>query len=265
MNGLQTNIDWLKKKPSHRLEVYDAVTEHPIDKSLSATEILSNFDNIEDYFSELEKNGHQKIAVQKARKHGNSQVRIGLMNKYMLGVESQSVAASGSHAQASPAVQQTNQAGLMGMSMPQIMTLNTKAEKYDEEKSRAERLQNKYDALEKENKDLERKNLRYELGVEAKPGALEKLLDTISENPELIQTAIQSLAAKKNQGLNAPTKDELSQLKTSLVQVISQKEVTDDIALAAYHLINQSISGNTEFIEAFKQILQNHKLIKAKK
>ncbi len=265
---LNEDIKWLKAKEKRRFEIYDANTEMRIYKGISAAEIIEEFDDFDTFFEMLKEKGHEKIAIQKAHKHGNGQIRDGIMHKYQLiGEEAgkSQLVAGGGKAKAAPSstnIPAQNPAGLMGsmgLGFADVMRMNTEAENYRNEKEKADRLQRKIDKLEAENKQLERDNLRYELGVEAKPGAVEKLLNMVSQNPELISTAIQALAQAKQPAtaaLNAPAESQVSKLKAALIQALQQDSVTDELAMMLYHVIRQS--ANKEFMAEFKSLLKNH-------
>ncbi len=266
---LNEDIAWLKAKEKRRFEIYDATTEMLIFKGISAAEIISQYGDFEAFFDSLKSKGHSKIAIQKAHKHGSGQIRDGIMHKYQLiGDDSpkSQLVAGGGKAQAAPSptsvLPAQNPAGLMGsmgLGFADVMRMNTEAENYRTEKEKADRLQRKIEQLEAENKKLERDNLRYELGVEAKPGAVEKLLNMVSENPELVTTAIQALAQAKQPAtaaLNAPVDSQVSKLKAALIQALHQDSVTDELAMMLYHVIRQST--NDVFIDEFKTLIRNH-------
>lgn len=266
MSNINEDINWLKASPNRRFEVFDVQTEKPVYKSISASEILAKFETFDAFLEDLKAKGHDKIAVQKCRKHGNAQVRVGLLKKYSLEENGQGtndqLVARGAQAHAAPSQSTTGLLGSMGLGMADIMEMHTASKNYNNEKDRADRLQLKLDHYEVENKRLDRELLKFELGVEGKPGAIEKLLNTISENPEMITTAIEALSKAKipAPGLNAPEGENanVSKIKAALMQVVQQNEVTDQMALSAYHLISQAAKGNAEFVNAFNELIKKH-------
>lgn len=271
MKTLEEILNWLSISPLNMIEIWNVATEKAIVKRLTAAQM----GDAETYFKDLESRGIHKIALQRSRKQGSSQVRVGIMHKFEIGKNPTNQLVDGGNKAQAPATQPSiptpppvpsyvgsSGLGVPGMGFADVMNMNTKASKYDEKKNEAERLQTKLDAAELENKRLWQENLEFKIGLDSKPGTVDKLLEALSNNPELITTAVQALAKQKAvPALNAPEGEGLSQIKTALIQVISRDDVSDDVALGAYHLISQSAQGNQSFIAAFREILKDHQLL----
>lgn len=260
MNDLKEIFDWLAADPLHRLEIYDVVSEKALDKSVPATKIGGT----EAYLQKLVDRGITKIAVQRAKRQGSTQVRIGIMHKFEIGPNKSLVAPGGNTAQAAPL--QPSQNGFAGMGFPgmgfaDMIRTSAEASKYQDLREENKELKAKLEKITDERDELRISNLGQKKDLEAGPSTVEKVF-----SPEMIQslTGLVSAAmqAKNAQpALNAPAAETLSQVKAALVQVLNREDVTDDIALGAYHVLSQSAQGNQKFIDAFKKILKDNNLL----
>lgn len=275
MKNLTDFIEWLQSNDKHRFEIYDAVSESRIDKEkcLSNKSIVEAYGSIENYFMDLVNRGIQKIAIQRTRKHGNTEVRLQeLPKKFEIGQKStnvEQVERGGGIPNNGAAVPQPHfpapqpamgMMGAMGLNGLQIMDMNTKASKYDEVKAEKEKLERKCEILEKENKDLERANLRHELGVEGKPGTGDKIIEALTKvlEPGTLSIVMEKIMAAKQGGgqpaLNAP---ETSRIKAEVIKALYDPSITDEMVQAAYRVIYETMSGNQAFVNQFNQLLNS--------
>ena len=146
--------------------------------------------------------------------------------------------------------------GHMGLSMPDIMSMNTAKEQLPEVKRERDEWKEKCKELETENKRLERENLKYELGIEGKPGALEQLLNMVAENPsmigEIVGAAKVGKTAEITEGLTGPQTD--NPTKNSFIKVICDPRFTEEDTIICYNVGKSLASGD----EVLKNKIKKH-------
>lgn len=257
-------ITWLKKSPKHGLEIVNLATASIITKNLTATD-LEAFSKWEDYFIQLAQKGVKKIQVQRTRKQGASNIREDLVPKqFEIGTTPESVVESGGQSDNGPATlphqntYQQNQIPTPAMGNPMMQGLTgdqlVKAYNHDGLKHEVEKLTRKNEALEAENKKLDKENMRYALGIEGRPGTLDKFL----ENPENIAMITQAIIAAKGGGagptpaLNAP---DLGRYKSELISLISSDKVSEGQAQSLIGILYKS--SDKEFIQQLNNLLNN--------
>lgn len=253
---LQDYIDWCNASTNRFLEVWNATTEQKEVKLNEASEAA---------FMELLNKGVTTIGIQRFEKRGTASVRVGMLKKFNLGKTEEnqpkeSVVDGGGGAKTPPAKQHINHGlGMPGLGFSEVMSLNTKASKYDELKADYDLIKRKNEELEKENKKLEKENLRYELNLEGKPSAVEKLLENLT--PETIGTIAQMvMAAKSGTGANqaALAAPNLTPIKTAAVAKISEETTPDKLVSLSYQVIDQYEQNNQAFINEYQELLQKH-------
>lgn len=263
-------IEWLKSNPLNRFEIYDVESGNTIEKCVSYEELTPD---PETYFLNLkEEKGIDVVQIQKKRKNGSSYIRKGCGLNFAIDTND-NVAASGS--QAKPAATQQRSysnamnglgnpgTGSFGLGLPEIMDMRSKADRYEELKAAFDKMERRNEDLEKENRKLENENLKYQLGIDSKPSAVDKLVEGLANNPQALPQIIASIkGGGSNPGLNAPeTKPQLSDTKSTVVDMISSPQVKDDHVAASYYVLIEALKGNTEFMNEYEQLLQNHNLI----
>lgn len=261
-------ITWLKKSPKHGLEIVNLATASIITKNLTATD-LEAFSKWEDYFLQLAQKGVKKIQVQRTRKQGASNIREDIVPKqFEIGTTPESVVESGGQSDNGPATlphqntYQQNQIPTPAMAAPQQQMPGLMGDQYykvyrhDELKNEVADLKRKNETLESENKRLDRENMKYVLGVEGKPGALEKLMENLT--PETIAMVAQAIASAKTgvagqqPALNAP---DLGRYKSELISLISSDKVSEAQAQSLIGILYKS--SDKEFIQQLNNLLNN--------
>ncbi|PZW41617.1 hypothetical protein LX95_01298 [Mesonia algae] len=260
-------ITWLKKSPKHGLEIVNLATASIITKNLTATD-LEAFSKWEDYFLQLAQKGVKKIQVQRTRKQGASNIREDIVPKqFEIGTTPESVVESGGQSDNGPATlphQNTyapTHQPTPAMGNPQMQGLTgeqfVKAYNHDNLKNEVIELKRKNETLESENKRLDRENMKYALGIEGKPGALEKLMENLT--PETIAMVAQAIASAKAGGgagqqpaLNAP---DLGRYKSELISLISSDKVSEGQAQSLIGILYKS--SDKEFIQQLNNLLNN--------
>lgn len=267
MEKLTEIVQWAEKDNQNRLEIFDPITEGVIEKCVTAEWATEKFGSLEGYFTHLLQKGINKIAVQPMRKRGNTQVRQGLLKTFALSEKARDVERGGA-AQA-PATQQPQQTAPTPQQMPAMNGAMqglgyaeiSKIATYDDIKRDRDDLREELKSEKADNKRLERENLKYELGIEGKPGALDRLLETISEKPEILGMVTEAIMKKKagsmegQPALNAP---ETSALKADIISVLTNPSVTDEVAQAAYQVIFHALNGNKKFMADYNKLMQQH-------
>ena len=260
-------IEWLSRNELNRFEIYDVDAEEAIDKCISYEALTAEFERPMSYFEDLAENGIKTIQIFKKIKNGSSFRKKGCGLNFAIATKStQNVAASGTPV--SPGATPQQNTGLMGsgtgLSMPEIMTMRSAADRLPEAKTLIEKLERKTETQEADIKRLERENLKLQFGKESQPSSLDKLLDGIASNPAVIGQFMSSLKPGGQAGLNSPQLEEkaLSDTKSMVVDLISNnQQVSDEHVNAAYYIILEALKGNQTFLDAYIKLLKEHNLI----
>lgn len=273
-------MEWLRNNDRNRFEIYDLDKGTALHTCASYKDLTPGGTNPDVYFSKLVENGVKTVQLQKKRKNGSSYVREGCGLNFALTTEgNNSVAASGRMDSPAATQQQTlpspfpglmGGAGYGGLGMPEIMAMRSQADRFEDLKVVYAKLQKDYEdlqrSLERKNEDirkLETECLTNKLGSENKPSALDKLIEGLAANPSAIPSIIASFKGPAGMapGLNAAPGVSLSDIKSQVIDTISQAQVTDELVEAAYHIIIEAFKGNQEFLNQYNKLLINHQLI----
>ncbi|WP_121667297.1 hypothetical protein [Mesonia aquimarina] len=264
--NLQDYIKWLYKADTHSLEVYNYADEKELNKSVTSEWLSEKFTDPMDYFAELLDKGYSKIIIQRIRKWGSSSRRIGIAKPFLLSNDSKPkqstkeervVEGGGNSAQAAAPTQPhfhqpaMSSPGLSGEQSYKIIN-------HDKLERKFETLEDKYESAKEENQELKIKLLKYELGVEGKPGVFEKLMESF--NPDTISTIVNGIVEMKSSkpeavepALNAVN---LSRYKGELIKIVSRKDVSDDAVQMAYQVIDRFMNKDEEFLKQYTQLVQ---------
>lgn len=270
-------IAFLENDPLAHLEVYNANTGDVIHKALNASLATTNSGSVTAYFEGILLSGIQEIMVIQKRKNGTSWKEKMCPFSYTLS-RKQATIPPGAQSQpetvVTPVVKDpfglSSAAQQMGLSQPQLMSMYSNAEKLPEVTKERNELRADVKKLKSDLDDERHKNLRHELGIEGKASAGEKLMDTLA-NPEVLTTVVsgitEAIAKAKAPGLANPAQ-QLQQLQTgcetkdALVKLITNAEVTEAMAISAYHLLSHALKGNQEFVDAFGALITKHNTLK---
>jgi|GEM_PF-5382286 len=157
----------------------------------------------------------------------------------------------------------TGLAGQMGLSMPQLMDMHASSKALPKIEFQLTEAQTRIKTLEQENKALDRTVLKYELGVEGQPGALDKILEQFAKNPELIGQMIMGIKGggvnPSPAGLSQPITN--SEQKNAFIAMITTDAFTEDVCNYAYHVSKGLIAGDIDLKKKlsihFKEAKQN--------
>lgn len=268
-------FDWLKRNPVNHFEIYDVDKDQVIEKCAGYVDLTKSGATLEQYFTQLIDKGVRTVQIQKKRKNGSTYIREGCGLNYGLTTDAQNnVAASGSPVypgatqQHYPPVYPSPSFGLGspamgGLGFPEIMSMRSQSDRFEETKRENKDLKDKVERLEAENKTLERDNLKLQLGVDNKPSAVDKLVESLAANPAALATVIQSFKGSPSvPGLNAPQGPVLSDTKSTMVDLITNnQQITDDHVTAAYYVLVEALKNNQAFLQEYYQLLINHSII----
>ena len=268
---LEELYEWLKRSDANRFEIYNVETGKSIEKCVSYEDLTAGGSTPEEYFTRLLSKGVKTVQLQKKRKNGSSWIREGCGLNYGLSTED-NVAASGQVRVSEPATPQQYQypsgnglgspASSFGLGFPEIMSMRSQADRYQETKEECKDLKAKVELLERENRVLETENLQYKFGADSKPSAVDKLVEGLASNPAALASMIQSFkGAPANPGLNAPVTPKLSDTKEMVIDTISNQHVSDDHVAAAYYVLVQAAQKNEKFMDKYHQLLTDFNLI----
>lgn len=265
----QDILNHLQEKATHRIRVFDPrYNKSCIVRKLDLETANSKYGGLDGFFLDLLDKGHKTIVVELMKKHGNTQISVALPGTLELSEKTKDeVGGSGVKPSNGSATNQqqtpTNESNVnndafnnpnnsmqnqhshmfQGMGVPGLgMAELVKASNYDEVKANYQKLEKKCEILEAENKRLEKDNLKYELGIEGKPGALETLLEKLdTETMVMIAKAVSGAKEKfipsesAAPALNAPN---LSEVKKGVINAIASGETTDNTVQLAYQVIH---------------------------
>lgn len=268
-SNLNDLIDWLASNPIHRFEIYDVDKERTIQKCISYEDLTRDFSTAVKFFEQLADKGIKTVQIVKKRKNGSSFVREGCGLNFALSTNDNVAASGGLALPAATPQQLTQTAGLMGagnnfgLGFPEIMEMRSQADRYKELKETFSEVKKRNEDLEKENRKLENENLKFQLGIDTKPSAIDKLVEGIAANPAALPQIIASFKGASTPGLNAPEPQKLlSDTKSTVVDLISNnQQVKDDHVAASYYVLVEALKGNEKFMDDYSELLTKHKLI----
>jgi hypothetical protein len=254
MSKLKNTYDFLKKNSSHTLEIWD------IDKDDKFRDRHSRpaLESFEAFTKEIKSYVQERgaIGLQRMVPNGGGHARYGA--QIQIGSKNNTDADRG-EARRNPLPDQHQ--NTKGMNAPNGLNYADmgKLFSYDEIKQKGEKYEKLCETLKEEKHKLEREIDRLTLGKEAKPSAIDKLL----ENPEvltgILSTVAQSMQkggapAQPNQGLNAPN---LSPLKQKFIHDLVQVDPEDSVVQRLAFLLVNYDQGNGEFINKFEKLFKN--------
>jgi len=266
-------ISWLDKNERNRFEIYDVDGGRSLEKCASYIDLTKNFESPEGYFKKLANDGVRTVQIMQKRKNGSSYVREDCAWNYGLSTDGSAipnVAASGLSVRPAATPQQiTNPStGLgspaMGLSMPEIMTMRSQADRFEETKAENTELKAENKKLLEDCRKFEKENDRHQYGAENKPTAVDKLIEGIAANPAVLTQIIQSFKQPGAlPGLNSPQPTpQLSDTKSTVVDLVaSNPQLTDEHVTAAYYVLVEALKGNEAFLQDYFKILEKYKLI----
>ncbi|WP_417885336.1 hypothetical protein [Zunongwangia sp.] len=263
--SLDKIIEWLKNDPLHRWEVYNIDQDSVIDKCLSYQELIDRYTSPMDYFKELLHQGVTNVQLQRKRKNGSSQRKIGCGLNYALSKSSKNnVDASGSTARPAATHQQFQGLGNpgTGLGFSETMDIYTKAHQFDTLSSQYEELKTEHRTLQDKLEKYKEDSIRHEIEKKSKPSVADTLIESLAKNPEMITGIIASLKPATTSGLHAPApQKKLSDNKQYLTDMIAMDNVPDDLSNAASHIIAQGLAENKDFINDYLELLKKYELI----
>lgn len=262
-------FDWLKSNGNNRFEIYDYERKNTIEKCAGYEDLTSGGKSLEDYFIALADKGVKTVQIVQKKKNGSTYIRESCGLNYSLSTgANNNVAASGSPVYPGATPQQPQYpTGLgspssgFGLGFPEIMSMRSNADRYEEAKNENRELKAKVERLEAENRKLETECLTHKLGAESKPSAVDKLVEGLASNPAALATLIQSFkgSPSANPGLNAPQDSNLSDTKKLVIETI--KNHTDENVTAAYYILAMAEQNNREFLQKYHNLLTEFNII----
>ncbi len=287
--------DFLEQDPRRTITIYNNETEEKIVRKICLPQILESAENLEEYIKNLKHSNVnlEEIAIDKYTSNGTSDRKRGLTVRLtttsnndlpmggkemgalatMPGIVALPVSNHG-HQVHTPQIHSnpTMSFGLNGgLSIPQQISLFTKAERYDELKEQITDLKGEYRELKTENASLvlelrqkdallatSDKKLEYEMlkkDLEKKPmidsKILEKGLDTITAIvPSMVQSKVET-------GGLTGAEDHFSEEKTRLLNAI-RKPNCDDAICNNLALIYSKLRTNPKFVEELKILIEKY-------
>lgn len=240
MSKLKDIYDFLIKKPTNTMEVWDMLKDKKIHDKKYRPKNINSFESFKQEIKEIAQT-HGKIGLQRFIKNGNASVRSGAMIPVI--TSNTDADLEGAASNPAPRSHQNNYTGMQGPSyqpqqQPQGLGIVEmgKLQNYDEVKHERDTLRQKLEALNKENQKLELENKMYELKTQSS-----SKFDKLFENPEALQAIVGALGqgigqfmnkqgntanTNANAGLNAP---KLSKLKQMLIADLVKLDPSDTV------------------------------------
>ena len=285
---------FLESNPRHSIDVIDYEINRALEKKLKYSDLLSKYGSLEELISLYKSNGVSKLFIQKFKPNGTSNLRVDSPKQVTLedtknlvvnetatnrAIVEPTVAPAVS-AYPTPVFNQQQMLGLngsFGMNAVEMISMHTKAQRFDELKDQnnelketSRKLTRKIEELTDENRKLqtdlmfskERNELEIlKLKLEDKPAVdpetLKALLD-VGKNivPAIMQK--QSASASVAPGMNASHAN-LSEIKRGLISMVSSKQFTDQ---QANDLVLLAIGKqhNTEFAKELSDLVVKYNL-----
>ena len=295
MQDIESIKYFLKSNPKHSIDIIDYSAHKTLEKKLKYDELVSKYGSLESLISVYKSQGITRLLIQKYKPNGTSNLRVdnpkevALQNGENLVVHetaNKSVAVQPTAAPAVstyPTVVAPNQQqmfglnGGFGMNAAEVISLHTKAQRYDELKETNQELKDKnrdlnreIDRLTDENRklqteqmfskrsnELEIKSLKLEDKPALDPETSKALLE-VAKNliPALVQK--QSSQVAMNPGMNA-AQENLSEIKHSLVTLVRSPQFTDQQAndLVLLAIGQQNV---TEFAREVSELVTKYNL-----
>ena len=275
---------FIRSDAKNSLLIQDEKTGKKIDHKFTADK-LQEYGDLKSYLSHLYDNGHQVLVVTKRRKNGNtdSQVRNTVARKLTLNKTKEADPSDLSSKPAQNAggptpnniqpMQATNTQS-EGMTAANMAKLYADSERYQDFKrwyeQAAAELKEKKDELEKTKEKWKEKyddlkdsfnNFKHEKRTEEKPGTIEKLVNAITERPELLSSLMQALPQniKQNQLPQNQSMQGVNQLdETSQSAAIAINNLTDNDKQTIVDVINHYALGSEKFIPELQQLVETY-------
>lgn len=292
--------DHLSQHDNNVIEVYDSETQKVIIPKINLKGIKQKAEDLDTYFKLLDQQYTEvkSFLVQLYTSNGSSYKRKGI--PFSVSFEEpkkelpKEVASTGNNAAAkSVAAPPVNQhhtpiqtpqnfypnnglMGTMGLSMPEVISLKTKAERYDEVK---DQLQTKKDELREEKSknellviDLRKaqtdlaiaeqvKNLAVQTAELNSKGFMDSpgVKELISQLGKITPAIIQNQANNVGAGLSGVETTNLSEEKEGLIDLIKSKQFTDQIAIELVY-VAVGIQQNQKFSKELEDLIKKHKI-----
>jgi hypothetical protein len=305
IKALQTIDDFLKKKSEYNIDVFNSVVDSELYykkltlKKLHSFGFSSLYDLVVDLKHKKKPSGSFKICIQKYTPNGSSRIKNGQVYYIELTSPEESLS-SGRQDETENAptnvghpvsevhtqhnnhqnmnVTQNNSmhpyglnAAAAGLSLPDIINMNTKVARYDELKDNHFNLKNEFAALKKENDSLVRElgkkeaiihtsELKHSLEIEREksnntPVISPTVVNTFLEKGMPVLEAILASKATAPSGLTGQEiKTDLSPNKEGLISLITYEKFTEDDAVFL-GTIAAGCQKNPEFKKHIEQLI----------
>lgn len=268
----------LNKSNAHFVEVKNHDTNEVLESRLYEKNLRNTYDNdFQVFFKTLYDEGARRIVITPFRNNGTSRLKMGEAKN--IEFNSSSVVGGGAGAshgnsekpgtnynqpqmpQQQP-MNQFSQNQQHGMMSPQMLDTHVKAQRYDEVSKKNDRLENELSDLKKKYDDLKDKNLEYEIGSKGKPGTIEKLIEAVASNKDLIPMLLsmkgggQMPQQSQNQGMSGAQDENLSPMTNVLINHLRNNSLSDGVLLRLIVLADNYQTNNSEFINQVDPILK---------
>jgi hypothetical protein len=274
MSELQDYENFIKGDDKNSLLIQDEKTGKRIAKKFTADD-LKAYGSFKSYLSELYDNGHKKLVITKRYKSGNTDRQVAgtvaqilTLNKNTNNADLNNQGSNPANNFAGGATQTSqpmqnpyppSQTQPPGMNAAEAAKLYADSERkkdfenwYKEAKEEAKEFQKKYEALKEKHDDL-----KFELRKMEKPGAIEKIVNIVSERPEILAGVLESLPKNVTQNqLPEGMTGKADQGAQQLAMAISNLSESDQTNIAK--AIDQYQFNNETFITEFEQIIASH-------
>ncbi|SFU77159.1 hypothetical protein SAMN05216480_12324 [Pustulibacterium marinum] len=264
MSQLEEHIQLLKEDKYHAVTIFDLESHKYVGTNVTGDMAVKKAGSVENYIKSLIDKGIANVEIFPRRKNGSVFKKSTKFQPFKVKFNSNGEAQeptpepmtnpTQSQAPTNPAqpAQNLGLQGMPGLGFAEI----TKLGNYDDLKAEKERLQRENERLQKENRDQDRQIMRYELGIEGKPGGLEAILTKIADSPELIE-AFSGLIPK---GSSVPALNgvQLSDVKQKFVQSLANYQ---DQTIQFLNIILSGF-GQEAYETEMVELLKKHNLIK---
>lgn len=274
MSELQDYEKYIKSDFKNSLLIQDEKTGKRLAKKFTANN-LESYGSFKNYLKHLYDNGYTKLVITKRYKSGNTDrqaagtvAQILTLNKNTNNADLNNSSSSPANKFAGNAAQTTQpmqnpypsqQQQPPSMNAAEAAKLYADSERkkdfenwYQEAKKEAKEWQKKFDDLKEKHDDL-----RFEVRQMEKPGAIEKIVNIISEKPEILAGVIEALPKNVAQNqLPEGMTGKADQGAQQLAAAISNLSESDQTNIAK--AIDQYQFNNEAFINEFEQIIATH-------
>ncbi len=264
MSQLAEHIQLLQKDPFHALSFFDLDSHKYVGTNVTGDMAIKKAGSVENYIKSLIDKGIKDVEIYPRRKNGSAFKAATKFQPFKVKFNSNGEAQEPTpepmtlpaQSQAPTTTAQPAQSfglqGMPGLGFAEI----TKLGNYDDLKAEKEKLQRENEQLRKENRDQDRQIMRYELGIEGKPGGLEAILTKIAESPELIEAF--SGFIPKGSSVPALNGVQLSETKQKFVQSLEHYK---DQTIQFLNIILSGF-GKEAYETELLELLKKHNLIK---